>query len=89
MSFVLHRCAAVLLACAPQFGLVPAARSQALATTLPDDPFAAVAAMPAEPPVAGGLEVVVHDADGAPAKDAIVVLLASPKKAAPPMRRAK
>ncbi|MCB9876122.1 MAG: carboxypeptidase regulatory-like domain-containing protein [Planctomycetes bacterium] len=77
MSFVLHRCAAVLLACAPQFGLVPAARSQALATTLPDDPFAAVAAMPAEPPVAGGLEVVVHDADGAPAKDAIVVLLAS------------
>lgn len=55
---------------------------------LPDDPFAALAALSAEPPVATGLEVVVRGADGEPAPDAIVVLMPSSDPAYASMRDA-
>ncbi|MCA8974876.1 MAG: hypothetical protein KDC98_09140 [Planctomycetes bacterium] len=60
-------------------GLLSAVLAPAQSTDLdlPDDPFAAVAAMPAQPPVQGGLIVQVLAADGSPATDAVVILMPS------------
>ncbi|MEZ6038509.1 MAG: hypothetical protein R3F29_13585 [Planctomycetota bacterium] len=55
----------------------PNSPAEPAAPQLPDDPFAALAAMPSEAPVRDGLEVLVRDADGAPVKDAIVVMTVS------------